>query len=113
MKEEKHRPEDNSRPFSRREWNAIQIHRFYLSQKWHRYFSIEETVRSWLRNYSQEWRDRQMKKSAQAQLEEISKHKWIESEKAGCDLGVAAVEDWIKNYAHMWRKCWEGKDKSG
>ncbi|MEJ2717801.1 MAG: hypothetical protein P8182_11780 [Deltaproteobacteria bacterium] len=30
---------------------------------------------------------------------EIERHKWIESEKAGKDLGIEAVIDWILRYA--------------
>jgi len=33
----------------------------------------------------------------------IQEHKWVESEKAGRDLGVDAERDWIKNY---WRFFW-------
>ncbi len=44
-----------------------------------------------------------------AQVEEIKRHKWIESEKACCDLGELAVEDWIKRYANVFRKQWEDK----
>lgn len=33
------------------------------------------------------------------QAREIERHKWIESEKAGRDLGVEAVIDWIMKYA--------------
>jgi hypothetical protein len=33
------------------------------------------------------------------QNSEIERHKWIESEKAGKDLGLEAVIDWILNYA--------------
>jgi hypothetical protein len=29
---------------------------------------------------------------------EVVRHKWIESEKAGSDLGHAAVADWVKRY---------------
>jgi len=29
---------------------------------------------------------------------EVVRHKWIESEKAGSDLGHAAVTDWVKRY---------------
>jgi hypothetical protein len=36
------------------------------------------------------------------QIEEIEKHKWIESEKAGHDLGEAARIDWIVKYAAKW-----------
>ena len=33
------------------------------------------------------------------QNSEIARHKWIESEKAGEDLGMEAVIDWILKYA--------------
>lgn len=33
------------------------------------------------------------------QINEIQKHKYLESEKAGRDLGQEAVCDWIKRYA--------------
>jgi hypothetical protein len=34
----------------------------------------------------------------QKQIEEMSKHKWIESEKAGYDLGQDAMLDWVDKY---------------
>ena len=36
------------------------------------------------------------------QIEEIEKHKWIESEKAGHDLGEAARLDWVLKFAAKW-----------
>lgn len=42
-----------------------------------------------------------------AQLEEIKRHRWIESEKAGTDLGQHAVADWIQKYARNFRDYWE------
>ena len=35
----------------------------------------------------------------QAEREEILKHKWIESEKAGYDLGESAYFDWVDNHS--------------
>ena len=36
---------------------------------------------------------------------EISKHKWLESEKVGYDIGFeSAQESWDKNHAQNWRK---------
>lgn len=36
---------------------------------------------------------------------EISKHKWLESEKVGYDIGIEmARESWNKNHANDWRK---------
>lgn len=38
------------------------------------------------------------------QLQEIARHKWIESEKAGRDLGQEAMLDWIHRYAASFRE---------
>ena len=36
-------------------------------------------------------------------IAEINRHKWLESEIAGYDVGFeAAAEDWLKNYAEAW-----------
>ena len=36
---------------------------------------------------------------------EILKHKWLESEKAGHDIGMeTAKKSWSKNHAKAWRK---------
>lgn len=46
------------------------------------------------------------------ELEEILKHKWIESEKAGYDLGDQAVWDWVEKYACEFREYWQKKNIS-
>ena len=41
----------------------------------------------------------------QAEREEILRHKWIESEKAGRDIGFEqALTDWIIKHRSNWRK---------
>lgn len=41
----------------------------------------------------------------QAERDEILKHKWIESEKAGHDIGFEqALTEWIVKYRAKWRK---------
>jgi len=41
----------------------------------------------------------------QAEREEILRHKWIESEKAGHDVGFErALTDWIIKHRASWRK---------
>ena len=41
----------------------------------------------------------------QAEREEILRHKWIESEKAGCDIGFEqALTDRIIKHRSNWRK---------
>ena len=46
---------------------------------------------------------------AEAQCEEMQKHRWIESEKHGRDLGDCMYLDWIKKYAKSFREYWESK----
>ena len=44
-------------------------------------------------------------KEFQAEREEILRHKWIESEKAGRDIGFEqALTDWIIKHRANWRK---------
>jgi len=44
-------------------------------------------------------------KEFQAEREEIMKHKWIESEKVGYDIGFErALTDWIIKHRSKWRK---------
>ena len=41
----------------------------------------------------------------QAERDEILKHKWIESEKAGHDIGFErALTDWIVKHRAKWRR---------
>ena len=40
-----------------------------------------------------------------AEREEILRHKWIESEKAGRDIGFEqALLDWVRNHREAWRR---------
>ena len=48
-----------------------------------------------------------------AEREEILKHKWIESEKAGSDIGFEkALYDWIMNHRSNWRDKRKGEFRS-
>lgn len=39
-----------------------------------------------------------------AEREEILRHKWLESEKKGCDIGFErALLDWIRKHREQWR----------
>lgn len=38
------------------------------------------------------------------QMEEMKIYKWLESEKAGYDLGTQALIDWINKYAKSFRE---------
>ena len=46
-----------------------------------------------------------------AEREEIMRHKWLLSERAGCDVGYArAMFDWIAHHRAGWRKSWRQKN---
>lgn len=45
-----------------------------------------------------------------AERDEILKHKWIESEKAGHDIGFEwALTDWILRHRSAWRKSYRSQ----
>ncbi len=48
----------------------------------------------------------ELAKLVEAEKHEIEVHKWIESEKAGRDLGNEAVKDWIDKHAAEFREKW-------
>jgi len=50
-------------------------------------------------------RNSSLYKEFQAELDEILRHKWIESEKAGRDIGFEqALTDWIMKHRSKWRR---------
>jgi len=49
-----------------------------------------------------------------AERDEILKHKWIESEKAGYDIGFErALIDWTVHYRSGWRKWYRSQRGAG
>lgn len=48
-----------------------------------------------------------------AEREEILKHKWIQSEEAGRDIGLEiALVDWAVNHRATWKKELQGRTRS-
>lgn len=47
-----------------------------------------------------------------SEREEIERHKWFESEKAGRDIGMdMAIVTWIMYHKQKWLKDWKNKQK--
>lgn len=47
-----------------------------------------------------------------AERDEILRHKWFESEKAGRDIGFEqALVDWVRNHREAWRSRRAGQDR--
>jgi predicted transcriptional regulator len=90
------------------ELQAIDTHKYFLSQKMGYDVGIEYAVRDWIQNQSKKWRQERIKQDLKEQFEEMLKYKWIESEKAGYDLGEKACLEWITKYAKQWRE-WKKK----
>jgi hypothetical protein len=71
------------------------------------------------RENNTEWVKRSLLyKEYSAELKEILLHKWIESEKAGYDIGFErAVVDWHLKYRSLWRaermSLLHGRDRRG
>jgi hypothetical protein len=89
---------------------AIDEHKYYLSQRAGCDVGDEAAVCDWLRNQALRWRQQKLLAEIAEQRREILKHKWIESEKAGRDLGDRAVADWISRFAMQWRRWREGQE---
>ena len=90
--------------FTPAEWQALEVHRYYLSERAGHDVGIVATVEDWLLHYSASWRKERLQKDLADQAKEIMKYKWIESEKAGTDLGDAAALDWVRKHAGEWRR---------
>jgi hypothetical protein len=46
-----------------------------------------------------------------SQQEEVKKYKWIESEKAGRDIGwERAAQEWAQKHFHNWKRSWRERD---
>lgn len=96
-----------SSPLTGAELRQIQRHQAHLSEERGSGVGLEEAREDWLSHHAQAWRQERQTEVLGLQLEEIRKHKWIESEKAHRDLGSEAVLDWIKNHAARWRAWYE------
>ena len=47
-----------------------------------------------------------------AEREEIRRYKWIESQRAGHDIGFErALTEWVASHREIWRAEWQQQDK--
>lgn len=96
--------------FSSAEARAIEVHKYFLSLEAGFDVGLDYAVDHWLIHHSARWRQARLQEELDAQRSEIQKHKWIESERAGRDLGQGAVQDWIMRFAAEWRQWREQQD---
>jgi phosphotransferase system HPr-like phosphotransfer protein len=96
------------------ELRAIEIHKYYLSEREGREISLEEAMFDFLDNYETDFLCQKQIEDNRAQNQEIQRYKWIESEKEGHDIGsTKAAMEWIEKYGGIWREERESLEKNG
>jgi len=96
------------------ELRAIEVHKYYLSQREGREVSFEGAMIDFIDNYEAGFLCKKLVEDNQAQNLEIQKYKWIESEKEGHDIGKQkAALDWIEKFGSIWREEKESLEENG
>ncbi len=95
------------------EARALQVHKWYLSEQAGYDVGEAAAIRDWLERFAIKWRHNRLERELKQQRREMEKHRWIESEKAHCDLGSEAYRDWILRYAAAWREWYRNKENEG
>ena len=96
------------------ELGAIETHKYFLSEKQGREVSFDEAMIDFIQNYKDDFLSKKLFEDNQKQHQEIQRYKWIESEKAGHDIGRAkAAMEWIEKYGCIWREERESLEKNG
>ena len=93
---------------------AIIQHMEVMSMKQGRMVSLAEAIEDFLANWRKVWEREKLLADLAEQKKEIEKHRWIESEKAGRDIGEdAAIKDWKEKHAGDWRAERESLRRNG
>lgn len=86
------------------ELREIQKHRYFLSLERGYDVDFAEARDDWRRNHESAWRRYRFRLLLSLQRREISRHKWLESQKANCDVGKHAAAEWVARYAADFRR---------
>ena len=89
---------------------AVESHRHHLSGERGSDVAFDDAFADWTASHAVRWREERQRAYLAEQRAEIERHKWIESEKAGRDLGRDAVMDWITKNAAAWRNWYESRE---
>jgi len=96
------------------ELSAIEMHKYFLSEREGREVSFEEAMIDFIDNYEADFLRKKQVEDNQEQNQEILKYRWIESEKEGHDIGsTKAAMEWIEKYGGIWREERESLEKNG
>lgn len=96
------------------ELQAILEHRRTMSAAHGVTVSLEEAIKHFVEHYEFDWLREKQRRDMTAQRQEIEKHKYLQSEKEGRDIGKArAAEEWCAKYAPIWRAEHESLERNG
>lgn len=96
------------------ELSAILDHRRAMGAKHGQDISLEQAIEHFILHLRSDWLKEKLHRDAQAQREEIEKHKYCRSKDEGRDIGKAvAAEEWCAKYAHIWRAERESLERNG
>jgi hypothetical protein len=69
------------------------------------FIETEERMEPCAENTSELVRNSRLYREFLAERDEVLRHKWLESEKAGCDIGFErALIDWMVKHRSAWRR---------
>jgi phosphotransferase system HPr (HPr) family protein len=101
-------------PLTAAELQAIEEHKYFMSQQRGGEVSIEDAIEDFLKCYAESWRREKMRRDAAEQIQEMERHQYLRSKEAGRDIGRnAAAEEWCAKYAHIWRRERESLERNG
>ena len=92
---------------SEEERRAVEVHKWYLSQRAGCDVGWGAALEDWKRNYQADWRKNQRIRQLTdntAQAKEIQDYVWYRSQEAGADMSRDAQEEWVRLYAAQWRE---------
>ncbi len=96
------------------ELQAILDHKRVLSAARGGDVAIEEAIAHFVDHYRLDWLREKQRRDMAEQRQEIERHKYLRSEKAGFDIGRAqAAEEWCEKYAPIWRAEHESLERNG
>lgn len=96
------------------ELSAVIAFQAEMQKKQEAKVAFEEAMAGWIQTMGDAWRSKKFREDMEAQRKEIEKFKWIESEKAGKDIGASqAAQEWIRLYAQNWRMERESLEENG
>lgn len=96
------------------ELQAIEEHKYFLSEQRGAEVTIEEAIADFIEHYAADWRKEKLRRDNHEQRQEIEKHQYLRSQAEGRDIGrSSAAEEWCKKYAHIWRAERESLQRNG